>query len=494
MLLTGLWLSVGICSQVAGEAPSWTTQTPNRPDLLQGIGNANDTGSPEEDRRRADNYAVAEIMSEIRTTVTSTLSSYYQEEARGGRITSSAEVVTRISAQYAQETVEGIKISERYYDAARRIYYAYAFISREQLEQQFRAKAGSTARLCGDYHRHAQEALQRRDIYGAIEHYIRALGELFVAQAYLKRKIEGDLDGTGQTEMLQARLESEFSVILSGLYFEVVSGNDQRAERNRALELPLVGRVFYRDSDGGSWPVSNLPITFTLVNATGDLTLKVITAQDGTFTGRLNLIQSAAAEVGLIRAGLAISPELEPFQGELAGMTARLQQTACSFNFHIAVAASVRIFVDVKEEINGVRIEQPYTTGILVKSLVGNQFTVVQSDQLQAGAARGDLEQALQSGDAQAVARAVGNAADYAVVGRVASEVKGGSDAGLKFAYASADVRVIDLKGGRVLASSVPMRVKGGGGDEAGANQAAIKKCADIVAAEINARLKEALK
>jgi hypothetical protein len=466
-------------------------QKPNRPDLLQGTGVARDTGSPEEDRLRADNGAKAEILNEIRTTVTSTLQSFYREESRDGKVISSTEAVTKISAQYAQETIEGIKIADRYYDKQKKLYYSYASITRQQLEDQFRQKAESAVKLCADYHRLAQTALSQGGVYDAMGNYIKALGELFIAQAYLKKKIEGSLEGKGSSEMLQPRLENELTGIISRLQFQVINGDGQRAQRDRPLEQPLVGRVVYQ-KPSGEIPATGLPVTLCLTNATGDMSSGIVTGKDGGFTGRVNIIRSASAEVGTVRAGLDLG-ELEPFRSELKGVFARLEQVGCDFRFQIDVAASVRIFVSIYEEVDGNTIPKPFTTGVLIKSLVQNSFTVIETDRLEPGSDR-EVEAAVRLGDDQAVLRATRGSADYAVVGRVTSQSGADSGIGITFAFASADVRVIDLQTGRVLTSSVQSRVKGGGGDAVSANRAAIAKCADEAASSIINGLKQALR
>jgi len=185
------------CGQVFG-VPQWVEHRPQRPDLLQGIGEAQSTGSPEEDRRRADDDAITEIVSQIRITVTSAVESYYREEIENDEIVLSSDVFTKISSQYAHETIEGILIADRFYDDNRGVYYSYAYITRDQLDKQFKEKADNVVKLCADYHRYARQSLRQNNVYAALGNYIKALGELFVAQAYLKKKISGDLDNSGR--------------------------------------------------------------------------------------------------------------------------------------------------------------------------------------------------------------------------------------------------------------------------------------------------------
>ena len=472
--------------------PAWVTQKPNRLDLLQGIGMADDTGSPEEDQLRADNNAIAEILNEIRTTVTSTMESYYSEEIQDGNVISSSDVVSTISARYAQETVEGIKIAERHYDKKKRVYYAYAYITKEQLERQFKEKADEIKKLCADYHRFALKSLDQYDVYTALGKYIKALSELLVVQAYLKEKIQGDLSRDGHSEMLQARIESEISNIIGRLQIQVFSGDGQKAHRNRAMDNPLVGKVVYSD-DSGNHPVANLPVILKLANAKGDLTSNLITNQIGLFTCYVNMLESAESEAGIINAGLNLT-DLEPFRGELESVFQRLEQVSCSFTFIIDVAASIRIFVSIYEEIDGNIVDKPRANGAIINSLVKHKYSVVDIDHLSSSLTKVDIEKAVQSGDDRIIVNAVKKDANYAVIGTVSSSVESKVDIGIIFAYANADVRVIDLNSGRVVASSVKSRVKGAGNNSSTANKKAIEKCVAAVESDIIHGLETALK
>jgi len=490
-LLTYLLIPIFIPGMVFS-TPNWVSQKPDRPDLLQGIGIANDTGSPEEDQQRADNNAIAEILNEIRTTVTSTMESYYHEEIKDGEVISSSDVVSTISARYAQETVEGIRITERHYDKKKRVYYAYAYITKEQLERQFKAKADEVKKLCADYHRFALQSLDQHDVYTALGKYIRALSELFVVQAYLKEKIQGNLSGVGRSEMLQARIESEISNIIGRLQIQVFSGDGQKAQRNRALDNPLVGKVVYTDNLG-VFPVFNIPVTLEFENADGDLTANLVTNKIGLFTCYVNMIESAESETGIIKAGFDLT-DLKPFRGELGSVFQRLEKVGCSFTFNIDVAASIRIFVSIYEEIDGNAVDKPCCTGVLINSLVKNKYSVVDIDHLSSTFTKVDIERAVRNGDDRMVVNAAKNDAGYAVIGVISSKAESKGDFGITFAYADADVRVIDLNSGRVVASSVESGIKGAGNNSSTANKKAVEKCVASVESDIIRGLETALK
>ncbi len=486
-------LTSGLAEKVeAAKAPEWVYQPPDRPDLLQGVGVANETGSPEDDKLRADNNAFSEIVRQIRVTISSTLSSYYQEEGTETGGFTSSEVVSKMTESYAQETIEGITIADRYYDKKKGTYYAYAYISRRALEEQFRRKAEQAVRISRDYHRYAREALGAGNVYGALGHYMRALEELFVVQAYLKRKIEGDLEDDGREEMLQARLESELTSILAALDFEVVSGGGQHAQRNRGLESPLIGRVNYHGD--AVLPVAGLPVNASFLNAVGEITGETMTGADGRFELFVSRVESASEEIGLIKAGIIID-ELAPFKQEVGAIFKQVDRVGCTFEFTIDVISSIRIFVSIFEEVNGTEVPNPYANGSVIKSLVRNEFSVVDAASLTSGASRQEIGRMVRYGNDRGIVSAVGGDADYAIVGTITSVTSDSMAIGMGIVYsrADADIRVIDLDSGRVVASSSLAGVKGAGNNGRKANAKAIRGCADKVAVEILDGLKQAL-
>jgi|GEM_PF-2080561 len=472
--------------------PKWVDQVPNNPELLQGIGLADDTGSPESDQKRADVNAITQIINEISTSVSSSLTDFYQEDSQTGQSAKTLEIFTKISSQFAQETISGIKIAGRYCDAKKKVYYAYAVITREELENQFKARADNAIRLCQDYHRYAQKALLDGNIFGALNNYNKALAELFVVQANLKQNLTGDLDNSGKKEMLQVRLENEIGKILPNVYFQVISGDGQVAQRNRGLTQALTGKVVYQ-SDTKTYPLSNLPIGFRFINSTGKASEGVTTDIGGTFSGNVSLIESASSEIGTVRAGIYF-PELEAFRNQVPNLFKIIEQVGCDFKFKIDVAGSVRTFVYICEDIDGNPVPRAYSTGEIIKALIQNKFTVINPGQLPPNVQISNLDFAVRYSDYQSLTGSISPVADYAVVGTIIAEQAEVSSGVLYFSKANADVKVIDLKTGREVASAVQTGVKGAGNDFNTANKAALKKCTELVVQDIVKSLKTALK
>lgn len=471
--------------------PEWVDKIPNRPDLLKGVGVADDTGNPEADQKRAEVNAITQIINEISTTVSSQLTDFVQEDRRSGQ-TTVQEVITKISAQYAQETISGIKVVGRYYDPKKKVYYAYATLSHEELQRQFKTRADNVTRLVKNYHEYAQQALQKDYVYDALNNYCKALAELFIVQASLKHKVEGELDGLGKREYLQVRLENELAQILRQVHLRAISGSGQNAQRNRGLAQPVTGNVFII-KDGKELPLANIPIQLRLLNATGKVSEGVVTDVAGNFTGYVNLIESAQAEVGIIKAGLHF-PEMVAFQSQLPTLSALLEQATCEFNFRIDVQASVRFCVYICEDIDGNPVPRATSAAEIVKALVQSKFTVVTPAQITPPIQLSDLDFAVRYEDYAKVVELLRSAVDYAVVGTMTVEPAEVSSGVLFFSQANALIKVIDLKTGRELVAVVQNNIKGAGADAAGANKDTLRKCTQQVTQDLVNRLNEVLK
>jgi len=122
----------------APKRPAWVDSTPTAPQLYQGIGVADQTSTTEEDRLRADQNARSEIIQEISSTISSEVSSYYQETAASGNFTADQnfEVFTSLSSAYAEATIEGIRIVDRYFDKKTKTHYSYATLPKPILDHK----------------------------------------------------------------------------------------------------------------------------------------------------------------------------------------------------------------------------------------------------------------------------------------------------------------------------------------------------------------------
>ncbi|MFC2170512.1 LPP20 family lipoprotein [Calditrichota bacterium] len=493
LLLIFIFISLIAYPLCAEEEPDWIRHLPQRPDLIQGIGYANATGNQEEDRKRADDNAFSDIAKQIHLTITSTVSTFYEESIADTGVVTSSELFQKVSEQYSNETIKGINIADRYFDESKGIYYSYATISQADLDKQFQELASQTVKICSEYHQSALQALSNRNVYGALSHYFNALGELLVAQAYLKKKINGDMDRNGVDEVLQVWLESRIVEVLSRISFSTLTGDSQDAARNRGLELPLTGKVEYTGNT--PFPAVAMPVTMQFINANGDISGQSVTNQEGIFSFHVDRIESAESETGLMQAGINLE-NLIPFTNEDNELLKYVNQIGCTFKFKIDVLTSIKIFVTINEFINDKPVSGPYSIASIVEKLVQNKFTIIDLQSLSTGISQEQVNQYLNIKDDRALAHVLEKDVDYAIVGNIRSTT-GDSLAigtGIVFARADADLRAIDIRSGQIIASSSQIGIKSSSNQSMKANKKAICTSADKAIEELVADLKAALK
>ena len=484
-------LIFGLTAIVYGDdRPAWLTSLPDHPDQIQGIGVAQGTGNAEEDWHRADLNAFADVMSQIRVTVSSTLTSYYEETDgdAGGTLTSS--VVSKVSESYTNETLEGITVRDRYHDKKLNLFYTYATISQLEVRLQFERKAAMMVKLCRDYLHLSDDAIESGDIYAAISHLSTALREVLVAQAFLQKKVVGDLNGDGSDVTVQVQLEDRLSRIIGDLGFEILAGDNQKAVRGQGMEEPLRGRILYQ----GSVPVRSLPLSASFVNAKGMVSRDVTTDQQGEFSFFVQNIEQADQATGLIDVRMDMD-EFSSFSKEFPLLIDRLANIGTTFTFRIDVASSIKIFVQLFERVNGAEVDAPFTNGRLIRELVTHDFTVVDPSSLnQNGFGLNSVALSESSSNSQ-IAEVLKGGANYAIVGTIHSVTSDSMYYGnpMVFARASADVRVIDVETERVVTNAAVSEVKGSGHNSRKANRSAIEECGNRLTGEILKGLGEAL-
>ena len=475
----------------AAKRPEWVDSIPNKPHMYQGIGIADATGSKAEDRLRADQNARTEIIQEISSTISSEISSFYSESSSNGSLggSQSMDVFTSLSSAYAEETIEGLKIVDRYYDKKNKVYYTYATLLRSSFQEQMANKAQEARKLAQERFQYASAALAEGNVSGALEQLSQALTHVMVAQSVVKKQLQGDLNSDGKSGFLDAGLSQEISNITSKISFVKLAGDGQKGERNQALAQPFEGQVTYSAGEQ-EIPLSNLSLSFAVSGAEADYEPVITTNAQGKFSVRVHKLHSASIPnpTGHINLHLPHMSILAAHSGQSG---TDFMPVAVDFEFQMDVAASVRIFVRVLEEINGEPVSRSKSDGMLVKALVGKQYKVIDARQIASTVAIEQLDQFVGYDAFESLTEALKGHADYAVVGLVYSETS--STGTLNYARAGANLNAIDLTSGRIIATGQLENIKAAGNTEKKANTSAIRKCSNTAIADLLAQLDQAL-
>ncbi|MEA3287035.1 MAG: LPP20 family lipoprotein [Candidatus Marinimicrobia bacterium] len=468
--------------------PAWVDTPPHAPHLYQGFGVADKSGSAEEDRQRADQNARAELIQQISSTISSEVSSYYQETA--GASEEDLDVFTSLSSSYAVATLEGMQIVDRYYDRKHKLYYSYATLSRTEFQSQMTRRAGTAKLYAGERFNYAQQAIKNGNISSALNHLSEALGHVLVAQSIVKRHLDGDLDNDGITEFLDAGLSHEIATLIHKTRFIKFAGDGQKGERDQALPHPFTGRVYF-EYNGMEIPAANTPLSVSLEGATGDFSSIINTDADGKYQVRINRIISASTPDPQVKIHFYL-PHLSLLSGANAKDLAILISGSANYNFSIDVLASIKIFVRVLEEINGERVTRPKSEALLIKALISQKYKVMDAMRISRSISIDDLDFSLYYEEYDTMVESLSLHANYAIVGLISSETS--STGTLNYAHASAKINVIDLSTGRILSSGSQSNIKAAGNTEHKANTSALKKCAYAAITDIMRGLKTSLK
>jgi hypothetical protein len=336
---------------------------------------------------------------------------------------------------------------------------------------------------------YAMEALKVDNIGGALEQLSQALSHVMVAQSIVKKQLEGDLDLDGKSEFLDAGLSANLGKITQNIRFLKSSGDGQKGERNQALSQPLEGRVVY-EAGGKQIPIPHLALSLSVEGAEADYQPIFSTDAEGQYSARIYKLHSASIANPVVRVSLSL-PHMKVWAEHAGEADAAYFPLAVEYEFQMDVAASVKIFVRILEEINEEPVKRPKSDGALIKALIAKKYKVIDARQIASSIPIDELDQFVGYDAFDSITERLKDAADYAIVGLIFSETS--STGTLNYARATANLNAIDLTTGRVIATGQLENIKAAGNTEEKANTSAIRKCANNAIAELLAQLDQAL-
>jgi len=119
----------------ASAVPRWVTQPPQRQDMAYGVGSMEIYGNPDQAIKRASEFARADLISQLKVTVSAETRSQIDEFSRDGDSRLQKSVRQAVSSRIPTVTLDELKITDTYVDER----YAYALASLD--------RAAATARL-----------------------------------------------------------------------------------------------------------------------------------------------------------------------------------------------------------------------------------------------------------------------------------------------------------------------------------------------------------
>ncbi|MEK7250252.1 MAG: hypothetical protein AAB209_07510 [Bacteroidota bacterium] len=494
-LLTLLFLSFLISSKLshAQEVPPWAKHlpnVPNRPDLYQGLGAVSATGDVAADWQKATGQARADIVAQIRVVVSNAVVRKVEEVINVSE-TKLSDLFQTTTEQIAEGTLEGVEI-QRWYDEKNSVYYAYAAVSKSEVERRFAERIENTVNAASIQYRAARKALEGSNVYFALTQLFEATKTIFLGESYLHKTLVADLAGNGTQMPSLAFLQSELCGVLSKLRFETVSGANQEGERDKALQQPLIGRVMYSGSDR-EVPMKSAPLTVSFVSPSrGKLTEEVQTDERGTFTIVVTDIQGGEA-ANNVRVKLALAG-IEPLSQKLPEVTQCWTNAYLDIPFRLRVRTNINIAIHILEN----RLGKPQAKSSLQEEiqtqLIGGRYALVEESKVFGIIPQSTLNGAIESGDFDVVVKSLASIADVVIVGSASTKERSNPAPQIFFCTGSAILHVIDAKTGRLLANASIDGEKIGGASYEVASIKTLERLAQRLAAELKSKLDEALR
>lgn len=248
-ILLAIFLTLWNFSTVFSQ-PKWATQPPPASrQYLYGVGIAHGTKDAIRDQQRADDAARADIIRQVRVTVSSRLTTITTETSRQGIVYDTRQVVESA----VSFTLEGAEIRERFYDKKNKTSYELARLNRQdaarRLGEKIRVAAIRADALIGQSDRHRAGGA----VYRALVALLQAAEER--ASVEMEENVYRVLDSgsvdalleeeTGSTSPFapgMAFIDGRIGGLLNGLVFTDVKGDRQSVRQGRVSE-PVLARL-----------------------------------------------------------------------------------------------------------------------------------------------------------------------------------------------------------------------------------------------------------
>ena len=468
----------------AQEVPPWARHLPDlpaRPGFYQGLGSARSSDDVDADWAAASGHARSQVLQQIRVVVNNKVVSKIEEKTSAQQA-SISEAFSSTTDQIATGTLENVP-TERWFDEDNKVLYAYASISKLEVEEKFEEVLAAATASAKVYHDAAAQALAGGDSYLALSNYLQAIKGVVLAELYLNKTITGDVRGSGGKVPVLPVLQSEMCSLLGNVKFLVTGGNGQQAERGRSLALPLSGTVLIRTA-AGDVPFRNAALAAAyLPPGAGSLSPISRTDDEGRF--QLSATEVTGGEaVSKIRVSIAL-PGFDILAQKLPDATRCLSDTYVDFSYHLKTRANVTIAMHIVEYNLSKKRAKSSVQEEIQRQLLNDRYAILEESQVFQHVPEDKLNSAAQSGDFQSVVAGLSRIADVIVVGLVSTEQRTNPTAGIFFSSGTAVVRAIDAKSGQVLASVSLDNEKEGGASYEVAGMRVLQKMGKKIGEEL---------
>ncbi|MFQ5558997.1 MAG: hypothetical protein ACE5FU_00230, partial [Nitrospinota bacterium] len=349
LMLTGAFFSVfasGCAS--SGTAPSGKTSHPEQPSwtktgkYIKYPGSFYITGSGVSSKsfKEADDFARQELAKQIKVHVKGvdeiTTSESREMIGETSRIKTRSNVRSAIKVE-VNLLLEGIKISERWFDRDQGNYYSFAFLDREEAVKRLDLKLKEARIAASDLILRGEENEKKGKYFKALKNHLKAYSILkpLEPDILMRTVLAGELSEDSpfsEKGVSPSKAIRKIDKIISSLKLKKVSGDMQKARSNYPLDSPLVAKVVYESPDGLR-PVQGLPVLFSFERGKGDLAREAWSDEFGVVKARVSHVESNGTGQNSIALSLNAQKVLASLTDEAPRLRAALSEKRIIFSY-----------------------------------------------------------------------------------------------------------------------------------------------------------------
>ncbi len=341
----------------AQKMPSWVKQRPVNKFYYIGIGSAEKDSS--DYRQKAKDNALQDLASEIQVNISSefiqniTETSGLMEEEVRSQVQSSTRAF-----------LEGYEMVDAWENA--HTYWVYYRLSKEEYQKKKAERQAKAISLALDTYSRAESMRAQNETVSALRLYMQSLSQL---NGLLTERLEATYKG--KKIILQNAIITALQNTLSAIQLQA-KPSKLSARSGQALKEPLLVIATISGSDGKTYPLKNLPLTFIFTKGGGLLTSPVETDAQGMARCHVSRVD-AGSKLQMIQARVAAA---ELYPGEMNGLALQMiTHLSIPQTRFILTVSGLSIYMEATESNLGIPLNMLVVEPRLKNALSDQGFT-----------------------------------------------------------------------------------------------------------------------
>lgn len=342
--------------------PSWVKNRPISAEHYIGIGMSVKSGNSSDYIQAAKETALSDLASEITINISNEV--FHQVVEKAGVV--AEEFKSQIQSSTKAE-LEGYELIDSWENSGQ--YWVYYRLSKQTYQKNKEQKLRQAASLSRDLFQNSLNATAANDIDKAL---IMAIKALYPIEKYLTEPLETEIDG--RRVYLMNELYGHLQDLLTRI--ELVPQNAARNGKvGKALSSPLEVSAQFRQTNGQSTAISNLPLVFSFIRGNGQMITQSRSNRNGLASSTVSKI-TATDNLQLIKVELDMSSYSTDSSPITANIIKSLPLPAAKFTLTIAGVMAV---IEAEEISLGQKSRLLHVEPIVKNHLSSKGFSFVDS-------------------------------------------------------------------------------------------------------------------